>query len=101
MKNRPLNVAVTETASPAALTKNRPANVAVTETASPAALTKNRPANVAVTEASPASAVTKHKPKQTAKAVPHKQEVCHKNGTQKDRSQGKNANSVTGKISSS
>jgi hypothetical protein len=44
--------------------------------------------------------LTKHKPMQTAKMAPQKQEACHKNGTQRAKGQGENANSVTGKICS-
>ena len=96
MKNRPVNVAITE-ASPAAVMKNRPVNVAITE-ASPAAVAKHSPVNVAATNTSSPVVLTKHKPIQTARMAPQKQEVCHKNGTQKAKGQGENANSVTGKI---
>ena len=92
--------AIREASSPAAVMKNRPVNVAITEASPPAAVVKHCPVNVAATEASSPVALTKHKPMRTTKMAPHKQETCHKNGTKKAKGQGKNANSVTGKINS-
>ena len=92
--------AIREASSPAAVMKNKPANVAITGASPPAAAVKHSPVNVATTETSSAVLLTKHKPMQTAKITPQKQEACHKNGTQKAKGQGENANSVTGKICS-
>ena len=92
--------AIREASSPAAVMKNRPVNVAATEASSPAAVVKHGPVNVAATEASSPVVLTKQKPMRTAKMAPQKQEAPHKNGTQKAKGQGENANSVTGKICS-
>ena len=88
MKNRPANVAITEASSPAAAVKHSPVNVAATDTLLP------------VTATSSPVILTKHKPMQAPKMAPQKQEARHKNGTQKTKGQGENANSVTGKICS-
>jgi hypothetical protein len=86
MKNRQVNVAITEASPPAAIVKHSPVNVTATETLLP------------VTETASPSVLTKHKPIKTAKMAPQKQEACHKNGTQKAKGQGENANLVTCKI---
>jgi hypothetical protein len=80
--------------------KNRPVNVAIAEASSPAAVVKHSPVNVAVTQTSSPFVLTKHRPMQTTKMAPQKQEACHKNGTQKAKGQGENADLVTGKICS-
>jgi hypothetical protein len=90
--------AIREASSPAAVMKNRQVNVAITEASPPAAIVKHSPVNVTATETSSPFVLTKHKPMQTAKMAPRTQEACHKNGTQKAKGQGENANSVTGKI---
>jgi hypothetical protein len=92
--------AIREASSPAIVMKNRPVNVANTEASPPSEVMKHSPVNIATTGASSSADVAKRKPVQTAKAVAQKQEHCHKNGTQKAKGQGRNANSVTGKISS-